>query len=144
MHSKFRTAIRKLVWMSQLRDDIKYPVKELSRSLVNPQGVDFDNLIHLLKHVNQTRDYVYVMEPQSGKSTKPKMDFKGPYFALLRCFVSQGFKKELRHSFLRKTGCTRLKTFTECSNFCLGWARGYSMLINSQIEVDNKCPRSVL
>ena len=64
MHSKFRTAIGKLLWMSQLRDDIKYPVKELSRSLVNPQGVDFDNLIHLLKYVNQTRDYVYVMEPQ--------------------------------------------------------------------------------
>ena len=64
MHSKFRTAIGKLLWMSQLRDDIKFPVKELSRSLINPQGVDFDNLIHLLKYVNQTRDYVYVMEPQ--------------------------------------------------------------------------------
>ena len=64
MHSKFRTAIGKLLWMSQLRDDIKFPVKELSRSLINPQDVDFDNLIHLLKYVNQTRDYVYVMEPQ--------------------------------------------------------------------------------
>ena len=63
MHSKFRTAIGKLLWMSQLRDDIKFPVKELSRSLTNPQDVDFDNLIHLLKYVNQTRDYVYVMEP---------------------------------------------------------------------------------
>ena len=50
--------------MSQLGDDIKFPVKELSRSLINPQGVDFDNLIHLLKYVNQTRDYLYVMEPQ--------------------------------------------------------------------------------
>ena len=64
MHSKFRTAIGKLLWMSQLRDDIKYPIKELSRSLINPQDVDFDNLICLLKYVNQTRDYVYVMEPQ--------------------------------------------------------------------------------
>ena len=64
MHSNFRTAIGKLLWMSQLRDDIKFPVKELSRSLINPQDVDFDNLIHLLKRVNQTRDYVYVMEPQ--------------------------------------------------------------------------------
>ena len=27
------------------RDDIKFPVKELSRSL-NPQASDFDNLIH--------------------------------------------------------------------------------------------------
>ena len=45
MHSKFRTAIGKLMWMSQLRDDLKFPVKELSRSLVNPQAADFDNLI---------------------------------------------------------------------------------------------------
>ena len=64
MHSKFRTAIGKLLWMSQLRDDIKFPVKELSRSLTNPQASDFDNLIHLLKYVNQTRDFVYVMDPQ--------------------------------------------------------------------------------
>ena len=47
-HSVFRTAMRKLLWMSQLRDDIKYPVKELSRSLSNPQ----------------TRDFIFIMEPQ--------------------------------------------------------------------------------
>ena len=64
MHSRFRTAVGKLLWTSQLRDDIKFPVKELSRSLINPQDVDFENLIHLLKYVNQTRDYVYVMDPQ--------------------------------------------------------------------------------
>ena len=72
MHSKFRTAIGKLLWMSQLRDDIKFPVKELSRSLVNLQPVDFDNLVHLLKYVNQTRDYVFVMEPQ-----RPTADSQG-------------------------------------------------------------------
>ena len=64
MHSRFRTAIGKLLWMSQLRDDIKFPVKELSRSLTNPQASDFDNFIHLLKYVNQTRDFAYVMDPQ--------------------------------------------------------------------------------
>ena len=64
MHSKFRTAIGKLLWMSQPRDDIKFPVKELSRSLTNPQASHFNNLIHLLKYVNQTRDFVYVMDPQ--------------------------------------------------------------------------------
>ena len=63
-HSRFRTAIGKLLWMSQLRDDIKFPVKELSRSLTNPQASDFDNLTHLLKYVNQTRDFIYVMDPQ--------------------------------------------------------------------------------
>ena len=35
-HSLFRTAVGKLLWMSQLRDDIKCPIKELSRSLSNP------------------------------------------------------------------------------------------------------------
>ena len=50
--------------MAQLRDDLKYPVKELSRSLVNPQDQDVKNLVHLLKYVNQTRDFVFVMEPQ--------------------------------------------------------------------------------
>ena len=50
--------------MAQLRDDLKYPVKELSRSLINPQDQDVKNLVHLLKYVNQTRDFVFVMEPQ--------------------------------------------------------------------------------
>ena len=54
----------KLLWMAQLRDDLKYPVKELSRSLINPQDQDVKNLVHLLKYVNQTRDFVFVMEPQ--------------------------------------------------------------------------------
>ena len=59
-HSLFRTPVGKLLRMSQLRDDIKHPVKELSRSLSNAQESDFDNLKRLLK----TRDFVFVMEPQ--------------------------------------------------------------------------------
>ena len=64
IHQKFRSAVGKLLWMAQLRDDLKYPVKELSRSLINPQDQDVKNLVHLLKYVNQTRDFVFVMEPQ--------------------------------------------------------------------------------
>ena len=64
IHQKYRSAVGKLLWMAQLRDDLKYPVKELSRSLINPQDQDIKNLIHLLKYVNQTRDFVFVMEPQ--------------------------------------------------------------------------------
>ena len=40
------------------------PVKELSRSPTNPEDQDIKNLIQLLKYVNQTRDFVFVMEPQ--------------------------------------------------------------------------------
>ena len=58
------SAFGKLLWMAQLRDDLKYPVKEHSRSLISPQDQDIKHLIRLLKHVNQTRDFVFVMEPQ--------------------------------------------------------------------------------
>ena len=34
------------------------------QDLSNPQESDFDNLKHLLKHVNQTRDFIFIMEPQ--------------------------------------------------------------------------------
>ena len=58
------SAVGKLLWMAQLRGDLKYPVKEHSRSLNSPQDQDIKHLIHLLKYVNQTRDFVFVMEPQ--------------------------------------------------------------------------------
>ena len=66
IHQKYRSAVGKLLWMAQFRDDLKCPVKELSRSLINPQDQDIKNLIHLLKYVNQTRDFVFVMKPQSS------------------------------------------------------------------------------
>ena len=50
IHQKFRSAVGKLLWMAQLRGDLKYPVKELSRSLIDPQDQDIKNLIHLLKY----------------------------------------------------------------------------------------------
>ena len=64
IHQIYRSAVGKLLWMAQLRDELKYPVKELSRSLINPQDQDIKNLVHLLKYVNQTRDFVFVMVPQ--------------------------------------------------------------------------------
>ena len=64
IHQRYRSAVGKPLWMAQLRDDLKYPVKELSRSLINPQDQDIKNPVHLLKYVNQTRDFVFVMEPQ--------------------------------------------------------------------------------
>ena len=64
IHQKYRSAVGKLLWMAQLRDDLKHPVKELSRSLINPQDQDIKNLVHLFLYVNQTRDFAFVMEPQ--------------------------------------------------------------------------------
>ena len=38
--------------LAQLRDDLKYPIKEFSRSFISPQDQDIKNLIHMLKYVN--------------------------------------------------------------------------------------------
>ena len=51
IREKFRTAVGKLLWMAQLR----YPIKELSRSLINPQDQDVKHLMHLLKCVSDQR-----------------------------------------------------------------------------------------
>ena len=43
IHQNLRSAVGKLLWMAQLRDDFKHPVKELSRSLINPQDLRYDS-----------------------------------------------------------------------------------------------------
>ena len=57
IHQKFRSAVGKLLWMAQLRNDLKYPVTELSRSLINPQDQDIkfdDQKFHSLAQVCQS------------------------------------------------------------------------------------------
>eukprot|EP00971_Amphidinium_carterae_P033775 665473-Amphidinium_carterae.1 len=43
-HSMYRTAVGQLLWVSQLRADIAFVVKELSRSLQQPDNEDLKNL----------------------------------------------------------------------------------------------------
>eukprot|EP00971_Amphidinium_carterae_P243088 4827113-Amphidinium_carterae.1 len=50
-HSMYRTAVGQLVWVSQLRVDIAYAVKELSRSLQQPDNEDLKNLKQLLRYI---------------------------------------------------------------------------------------------
>ena len=64
IHQKFRTHVGELLWMAQPRDDLKHPVMELSRSLINPQDQDIKDLAHLCKLVNHTRDFIFIMELQ--------------------------------------------------------------------------------
>eukprot|EP00971_Amphidinium_carterae_P008362 165013-Amphidinium_carterae.1 len=47
-HSMYRTAVGQLLWVSQLRVDIAYAVKELSRALQQPDNEDLKNLKQLL------------------------------------------------------------------------------------------------
>eukprot|EP00971_Amphidinium_carterae_P133501 2644218-Amphidinium_carterae.1 len=42
--SMYRTAVGQLLWVSQLRVDIAYAVKELSRALQQPDNEDLKNL----------------------------------------------------------------------------------------------------
>eukprot|EP00971_Amphidinium_carterae_P191463 3799164-Amphidinium_carterae.1 len=48
-HSMFRTAVGQLLWVSQLRVDISFAVKELSRALQQPDNEDLKNLNQLLR-----------------------------------------------------------------------------------------------
>eukprot|EP00971_Amphidinium_carterae_P007530 149424-Amphidinium_carterae.1 len=47
-HSQYRTTVGQLLWVSQLRADIAYAVKELSRSLQCPDEEDQRNMKQLL------------------------------------------------------------------------------------------------
>eukprot|EP00971_Amphidinium_carterae_P159615 3164479-Amphidinium_carterae.3 len=42
-HSMYRTAVGQLLWVSQLRADVAFAVKELSRSLQQPDNEDLKN-----------------------------------------------------------------------------------------------------
>eukprot|EP00971_Amphidinium_carterae_P288876 5735993-Amphidinium_carterae.1 len=47
-HSQYRTTVGQLLWVSQLRTDIAYAVKELNRSLQCPDEEDQRNMKQLL------------------------------------------------------------------------------------------------
>ena len=60
IHQEFGTAMGKLLWMAQLRDDLEHPVKELSRSLQPP--VSGHQKSHSLAQVcHSDRDFILVM-----------------------------------------------------------------------------------
>eukprot|EP00971_Amphidinium_carterae_P230263 4569783-Amphidinium_carterae.1 len=47
-HSMYRTAVGQLLWVSQLRVDITFAVKDLRRALQQPDNEDLKNLKQLL------------------------------------------------------------------------------------------------
>eukprot|EP00971_Amphidinium_carterae_P054006 1063159-Amphidinium_carterae.1 len=56
-HSMYRTSVGQLLWVSQLRVDIAYAVKELSRALQQPDNEDLKNLKQLLRYIKGTIHY---------------------------------------------------------------------------------------
>eukprot|EP00971_Amphidinium_carterae_P132877 2631243-Amphidinium_carterae.3 len=63
-HSMYRTAVGQLLWVSQLRVDIAFAVKELSRALQQPDNEDFKNLKQLLRYIKGTTHYKVTLSPK--------------------------------------------------------------------------------
>eukprot|EP00971_Amphidinium_carterae_P022708 447915-Amphidinium_carterae.1 len=55
--SMYRTAVGQLLWVSQLRVDIAFAVKELSRALQQPDNENLKNLKQLLRYIKGTIHY---------------------------------------------------------------------------------------
>eukprot|EP00971_Amphidinium_carterae_P177742 3525579-Amphidinium_carterae.3 len=63
-HSEYRTAVGQLLWVSQLRADIVFALKELSRALQQPDIEDLKNLKQLLRYIKGTTHYKVTLAPK--------------------------------------------------------------------------------
>eukprot|EP00971_Amphidinium_carterae_P248602 4934940-Amphidinium_carterae.1 len=63
-HSMFRTAGGQSLWVSQLRVDIAFAVKELNRALQQPDSEDLKNLNQLLRYIQGTIHYRVHLAPK--------------------------------------------------------------------------------
>eukprot|EP00971_Amphidinium_carterae_P229066 4543940-Amphidinium_carterae.2 len=61
----FRTAVGQLLWVSQLRVDISFAVKELSRALQQPDNEDLKNLKQLLRRIKGTTRHKVTLAPKA-------------------------------------------------------------------------------
>eukprot|EP00971_Amphidinium_carterae_P348948 6490758-Amphidinium_carterae.2 len=59
------TLVGQLLWVSQLRVDILFAVKELSRALQQPYTDDLKNLKQLLSHIEGTTHYKVTLAPKA-------------------------------------------------------------------------------
>ena len=60
----YRRAVGKLMWLTPIRPDINYSVKELSRQLTNPTVEDVGRLRHLLRYLKGTLNYSLLISPK--------------------------------------------------------------------------------
>ena len=69
-HQQYRKLVGQLLWLCNLRMDIMYAVKELSRGLAAPTTDHSAKLKHLLRYLNGTKDYVQELCPKIRLSEK--------------------------------------------------------------------------
>ena len=83
-HKLYRRVVGQLLWLSNLRCDIMYAVKELSKGLTGPTGGHFAKLKHLIKYLPGTKTFVQQLRPNVKLSTQDKgID--------INCFVDSGW-----------------------------------------------------
>eukprot|EP00971_Amphidinium_carterae_P307335 6107723-Amphidinium_carterae.1 len=80
-HSMYRTAVEQLLWVSQLRADIAFAVKELKRSLQQPDNEDLKNLNQLLRYINGTIHYKVILAPKALYNEKNEIQVNIQSFA---------------------------------------------------------------
>ncbi|CAE7254846.1 RE2 [Symbiodinium natans] len=69
-HKRYRKLVGQLLWMCNLRMDIMYAVKELSRGLASPTTDHWAKLKHLLRYLAGTKEYVQELRPNIRLSEK--------------------------------------------------------------------------
>jgi hypothetical protein len=63
MQKLYRKVVGQLLWLSNLRCDIMYAVKELSEGLTGPTGDRFSKLKHLAKYLSGTKTFAQLPHP---------------------------------------------------------------------------------
>ena len=69
-HQQYRKLVGQLLWLCNLRMDIMYAVKELSRGLAAPTTDHSAKLKHLLRYLSGTKEYVQELCPKIRLSEK--------------------------------------------------------------------------
>ena len=62
-HKQYRKLVGQLLWLSPVRPDITYAVKELSRSVQSPTCEHQAKLRHLLRYLSGARDQCIELRP---------------------------------------------------------------------------------
>ena len=69
-HQQYRKLVGQLLWLNNLRMDIMYAIRELSRGLASPTTDHWAKLKHLLRHLSGTKSYVQELCPKIRLSEK--------------------------------------------------------------------------
>jgi len=71
-HVLYRRIVGKLLWLTNVRNDIMFAVKELSRGLQSPTLSDQAKLKHLMRYLSGSKDIVETLRPKIKLSQSTK------------------------------------------------------------------------